>query len=402
MATKIEQLAEKARRAKAAKQGGNVDEFLRVARADKPAQSAEPVTPSLFSSFAGLAKPIDDQDPRPTEPGVHTRQEETVRPPDITAEPSIASAAGDPEVTRIAVIVGATLDTAISELTLAQPANIQTQTCAPVDLLHDDDDAEDEGLGAMPVPNTTHSRVPAPSDLKKTAAPTGESRYAQLARLSRERRAAAGPNPENAGERAQGQAPNTPRLKTIDPPWDCADIPAGSSYSLQQWADARASGRYTVFEVRNGAESVLLTLPKRPQGTTTRVVKDKKLATFVEKVTPPTEEECKGTLDPLFAMTWDGCLLLAPSAVTTHPGAISGELEFRTGDDALKSMTYRIVRPESHRETLPWLYGLKGYFESGAVGNPDPHVVDRPVADSNEASPEIDPEPEHSVERDRG
>lgn len=387
MATKIEQLAEKARRAKAARQGGNVDEFLRDARADKPAQESVPSATPVFSSFAGLArnKLLDDQDAEPLEPGLQTEVE---RHSDIATESTSQSEGRDPEIDRIASMVGAVLDAAISELSSDQLTNNQIDS--PVQALAD---VEDEDLGEGPA--LAPPPVVDPSK-PKPAALTGESRYAQLARLSRERRAAAGSNPDNLGERAQGKTPKTPRDKTIDPPWDCADIPAGSNYTLQQWTDARASGLFTVFEVRNGGESVLLTLPKRPQGTTTRVVRDRKLATFTETITPPTEEECKGTLDPYFATTCDGCLLLAPSAVTTHPGAISGELEFRTGDAALKTMAYRIVRPESHRETLHWLYGLKGHFESGAIGNQDPHDVARP--DSLEDSP--DPEPQ--AERDRG
>lgn len=184
-----------------------------------------------------------------------------------------------------------------------------------------------------------------------TGAAAQAERFAQLSRLSRERRNANNKNADKIESesdyqaRTRAQAVVKPVVQEVE--WDQPTIPAGSKYSVQEWLAASENGTKLVFEVRNAGQSALICLPMAPKG--------------AQKATP-------GTLHPLFVDTFNGCLLLAPSATTSHPGAISGEMVHRTGNKEFGEMTYRIVRPESQREKLFYLFDVKGSFDTPALG----------------------------------
>jgi len=87
--------------------------------------------------------------------------------------------------------------------------------------------------------------------------------------------------------------------------------------------------------------------------------------------------------DALDSMLFEGCLLLAPTAKTTHPSAICGELKLR---DAQMPWTYRVVRPASHRLDRAYLFGAKGWVQfsqlqpqssSAAAETPPQHTAPR-------------------------
>jgi hypothetical protein len=190
-----------------------------------------------------------------------------------------------------------------------------------------------------------------------------------------------------------------PAVVKKDPPWSDVNIPAGSHYSAQEWAAARGEANNVVFEIRNAGQGMLMSLKRTPKGSTTRVydaapakpskpAKGQKSAPVVlgykDEYTPPTSEEMQGCLNPLFESTWDGCLLLAPSAKTSHPESISSSMEMINDDPVFKGQVYRIVRPESQRSTVPWLFGMSGTFEISALGAPlkTPLDVQAPLAES--------------------
>lgn len=162
-------------------------------------------------------------------------------------------------------------------------------------------------------------------------------KIAERVRRSEERRQA-----EQAAAQLQSAAAELPP----DPPWEDERTPPGSLYAWQEWQaaiDDGRGGRNIVFEIRNGGQGALITMPRE-----------------------------KGR-DALEATLLDGCLLLSPKATTTHPLAVCGQIELHHG--ALPR-TYRVVRPEAHRQDRAFLFGAKGWLKfsseaAGTSGGPD-------------------------------
>lgn len=392
MATKLEQLAERSRLAKGAKLGGTVDSFIKDVREQKvqdaaQVKSAKAATAkaaaldkpkSAASMFGALvrAKPASHSESENRSTGANGQLSDGFYPLDSDiAEDAVAGASffsslarstpevidsndnlvtGDDDLAEdVNVINSAPTQSCDTESMkpVTAPAPIPTPTPTPVPV---------PVPAPAPVPTPAPAPVPAPAPEKKLSAPVASaaSRFASLSKISRERQTQAGKVEPNAVQEAQKpkKGPVVP-----DSAWDCPDTPAGSNYTLEQWNAARALGNNYVFEVRNGGEGALMIVPKASEDIPGKANKNKKTEdTALEQPT--------GTLSPLFGNVWDGCLLLAPAAVTTHPKSVSGELDFNTNNKDFKVMTYRIVRPESHREKFSWLYDLKGNFEAGALG----------------------------------
>ena len=148
-------------------------------------------------------------------------------------------------------------------------------------------------------------------------------------------------SPERRGSAATGE----------DPPWPDERVPAGSNYGYEEWEDARRKeadriGRPVyLVEVRNAAQSTLIALPAPyPTSGQHRVVEGKPSRAAV--IDP---REDGNHFDPFVGELLDGCLLLAPSATTSHPREPSRPCSFATGEEALGKMKYRVVRPRVQR-----------------------------------------------------
>lgn len=171
---------------------------------------------------------------------------------------------------------------------------------------------------------------------------TARGGFSALAKLSAERRRAL-----QAQEQQMRARSGKPEVKP-DPPWPHPDLPAGSAYSPEEWAAARAQGNVHVWEIRNAGESALMCVERLPPPRVERQVVDGKV---VETEIPYTDEEIAQGFDPMLAAVLDGCLVLAPSATTTHPNAAKGEINFSRVDEHLPGpFLYRLVRPEVEPE----------------------------------------------------
>lgn len=159
------------------------------------------------------------------------------------------------------------------------------------------------------------------------------------------------------------QALRTPQ--SAEPDWPDKNTPPGSKFSATEWADARreaelqAGGPVYLVEIRNRAQSALLVLPRVPAP---QVVKKMVGGKLVSEEQPLTDEQWAQGLDPLIGDLVDGCLLLSPSATTSHPRSVR-ELTFQSHDPAFGDrrhpgeLVYRIARPAIHSEQprlIPW------------------------------------------------
>lgn len=156
-------------------------------------------------------------------------------------------------------------------------------------------------------------------------------RVAELTRQSEERLAVE----EMLQAARAANAAHATHAETLDPEvWADDRTPPGSAYSWQEWCDAMddgQGGKLIAFEVRNVAgESTLMTMER---------------------------QEGSGAFESIL---FEGCLLLAPKAPTSHPGAVCGELKLR---DTEFPWTYRVVRPASHRLDRAYLFGAKGWVQ---------------------------------------
>jgi hypothetical protein len=193
-------------------------------------------------------------------------------------------------------------------------------------------------------------REPETGGSQSPGSASGE-RLAQLIRLTEERR--------RADEQARGVDPLAADPDNADAaaevqPWADDRTPPGSAYSWEEWCAAMDDGQggtHIVFELRNTRESVLIRMPRDP------------------------------ARDAFETMLFDGCLILAPKARTSHPDAVCGELALRNAEFP---WTYRVVRPNSHRADREYLFGAKGWVDFGLPedGPPCPQprrdAADRP------------------------
>lgn len=140
-----------------------------------------------------------------------------------------------------------------------------------------------------------------------------------------------------------------------DPVWRDDETPPGSMFSREEWAAARRQGEAIndgkpvyLVEIRNAGENAFLTLPAPPEATMKKVPGPK--GKVVEQLVPPTEAEIARCFNATMGYLIDGCLLLAPSASTTHPAAAShSSVKFST--ETLGVVEYRISRPAAHMDT---------------------------------------------------
>jgi hypothetical protein len=375
MATKAESLAEKTRRALEARQSGSIEKFIQTSQQERVNQAAAiKLNLSTPSPFAGLAR---NQNCLPT-------SHECIENRDREAVIAAPQARVKNELHEISIIDahGAPIEEEVVSAPVARPMERQS-SLAPT--------PEPIASIQQPVTDALMKKMdPVPGS--GGAASSTISRFKQISKMGRDRRFGNeavvnnGHNP-NSGEIVR---PLTKAGKE-DPPWNFMDTPAGSKYSPKEWADARALGNNTVIEVRNEGESALLVIPRCPEGSMEKTLTDRK-GGYVETRLPPIKEECTGRLSPMFAQIWDGCLLLSPKAKTTHPQAVSAELDFNTEDKILGLVRMRIVRPESHRnnEALAWMYGMKGDFMAGAVGMRGVRAEIKDQADPSDYSSEYE------------
>lgn len=398
MATKTD-LADVARRAKEAKLNGSVGDFVQAEQIKKASQVAAAKTAA--SPFASLSR---------SRPASETTEASTLK--------AMTSATPAPANTIEPEQPGMTQDDHPSQPDIADH-DLQDDIDSDDDALYDFE--PDEPVAQPPVVNEPPAQLvqastpisapaasprPAPPTTgnllppTRSATPDLASRIATMTNLSRQRRnALAEANLDKDGKPAVLRQP----AKRIgdDPPWACDQIPAGSHYTLQEWNQARALGNNTVIEVRNAGQGALITIPKCPEGVTTKVRKN---GVLTEEYVAPAAKDLAGKLNPLFSHVWDGCLILAPSAQTSHPASISGVLQFNTNDKDFGNMPYRIVRPEAHRhiESLAVFYGLKGHFEAGALGLAGATYEAVQIAEATDQIQEAFDEPVQEPVRERG
>jgi hypothetical protein len=117
--------------------------------------------------------------------------------------------------------------------------------------------------------------------------------------------------------------------------WPHDHTPPGSAFTAQQWEQAQEGGSNVVFEVRNTAgESTLMVWPRT-----------KDSAAFE-------------------TLLFEGCLLLAPRAPHDYPQAVCGELKLKNKEFP---WTYRVVRPQSHRQDRFFMFGARGTVDFQAL-----------------------------------
>jgi len=333
--SRVERLRQKALQAKQALAAGQTSEFVEES---KRQQAAEPL-----ANNAAAGADVVGSEPAPEPPVRHAKSSfGGLARGRLAEEPPPAPAPAT--VQHVAVpTAGGGVDVA-----LAPPAATGGGFAGLSRGRLGDDawerDDEDSGPATAPV---------------AAAAPKGA--FADLARRSGERRR------QLDAQEAARVAPAA-RQAEHDPEWQWPELPAGSAYSMEEWAAARAQGDVYVWEVRNAGECALIMADRPPPQRTRRVIAGGKP---VDELVPYTEADLEACLDPVYGMVLDGCLLLAPSAKTTHPGAVNGVIEF-SGEDSVTCgpYKYRLVRPQAQRETQPFLFGMKMRWHLGASAIP--------------------------------
>jgi hypothetical protein len=63
-------------------------------------------------------------------------------------------------------------------------------------------------------------------------------------------------------------------------------------------------------------------------------------------------------------LLFEGCLLLAPRAPHDYPQAVCGELKLKNKEFP---WTYRVVRPQSHRQDRFFMFGARGTVDFQAL-----------------------------------
>jgi hypothetical protein len=152
-----------------------------------------------------------------------------------------------------------------------------------------------------------------------------------------------------------GGAPQVAGRVHPDPAWVDDETPPGSMFSREEWVEARrqgeqANGGRPVFllEMRNAGQAAFMSLPAPPKPQI-RTVRGPG-GTLLEKLVPPAEEELRGSFNGTIGLLIDGCLLLAPSASTSHPEAAShSSVRFSTASMGVQE--YRLARPRAHMAT---------------------------------------------------
>jgi hypothetical protein len=179
-----------------------------------------------------------------------------------------------------------------------------------------------------------------------------------------------------SGRRAAAAAPGED--------WPDDETPPGSCYSHDEWLAARREGEVAnggrpviLIEVRNGGQSAFLTLPAAPLPQRGRVRGAG--GQLQEELVPPSPEELAGCFDPTLGDMMDGCLLLAPSAQTSHPQAACSTMLFET--EFFGAWTYRLARPRAHMETHRCVYATMKML------TPYP-LLPRPATDADDVADE--------------
>lgn len=238
-------------------------------------------------------------------------------------------------------------------------------------------DDDDEGVSSEQVvaqhpspatpgtPKSAQSSSPQPAPGAATTGTTGKAAFSSLMQLSQQRRSLGmGDSPASpsvySGTSAQASPSKSTTSTQSDPPWGNPALPAGSHYTQAEWDAARAGGGFHVFEVRSGSEGALVRAPMakvermHPTVANGKIVHSAVQAHALASVSPD-------YMTPTEGLLLDGCLLLGPKAPTTHPRAASGLITVNMSDGkTMQDWPYRIVRPESQRERLGWLFSVKG------------------------------------------
>ncbi|MDL5034336.1 hypothetical protein QRD43_20710 [Pelomonas sp. APW6] len=167
-----------------------------------------------------------------------------------------------------------------------------------------------------------------------------------------------------------------------DPPWPDSTRPAGTLYDDAEWAKARAAGQQIVIELREADFGLLLVADRPPQPVMRKEVRGGRVE---EVLIPVPSEEAQQFMDPFLASMLEDCLLLGPGASTSHPGSVSGHLVLEHA--VLGDRLYRIVRPEAHRESRPWFFGMTGRHKPPPG---EPQSLDFFLGKTREASVDVD------------
>lgn len=115
---------------------------------------------------------------------------------------------------------------------------------------------------------------------------------------------------------------------SLDPPWTDPNRPAGSGYSVEEWAQAREDGKFHVIELLSGQERGLMRFDARKT---------------------PESSGWSITLGRAF----DGCMLIGPGASPRHPNHVRDKAVVVT-DSGKKThiFTYGIIEPTEMAN--PW------------------------------------------------
>ena len=211
------------------------------------------------------------------------------------------------------------------------------------------------------VPTSAQTSPAAPSSAFPAARgmdPQAEVRQTEMRRRSAERLAAFQRSEESHSAADRSENP-------VELPWEDLNLPAGSSFTAEQWAaaaDDGLGGKNIVFEMRSSHEGALVVLPRKPR----------KPMTAKPEVRANDDDE--QFVDPIMAMMYEGCLVLGPKAQCSHPSHISGTMTVR--DEVLGPWKYRILRPLAHKEDRFYMFGANGWIKFQVEKSVQAHVAE--------------------------
>ena len=145
-------------------------------------------------------------------------------------------------------------------------------------------------------------------------------------------------------------------LITEDPPWTDQNRPAGSKFSEDEWMQARCGDKFHVIEMASGQDCSLVQFPARPKPKLSKRVVNGKV-TMVDVTEYDQDLRPHDQFGLLVGEAFDGCMLLSPGVIPTHPGriGIGGVVVNNPIGDGTTPFKYRIIFPEA--PISPWAVG---------------------------------------------
>jgi hypothetical protein len=117
-----------------------------------------------------------------------------------------------------------------------------------------------------------------------------------------------------------------------------------------------------------------MAIERAPEPVVRKEVRNGKVEEVIESAAP---EQLAGFMDPMLASMYEDTLVLGPKAKNLFPGAVTGQLTFDHPE--FGPWRYRVIRPEAHRESRPWFYGMSGRITPKHGDGESPAPIVSPV-----------------------